>query len=162
MVYSGGLRFSLFLSFIILSFMATPIRPWKESYTCTRCHTHKPRTEFYKRKNRVSGCMSECKTCIIKRNQNTYHKDPILKNDSRAARKYGTTLEHIQQLREEAGGVCPCCGRDGLHHHSRLVIDHDHKTGKIRGLLCSRCNSILGFADDNINTLNYLIKHLQQ
>ena len=140
--------------------MAT--RLWKESYTCTKCGIHKPRTDFYKRKNRESGCESQCKQCTIKQSQGNYRKNPDLRNDARAAKKYETTLGHIQQLREEAGGVCQCCGREGLHHHSRLVIDHCHETGKIRGLICSRCNSILGFANDNIDTLKNLIKHLEK
>ena len=89
-------------------------------------------------------------------------ENPDLANDKRAARTYGVDLSYIQNLREQANGICQCCGRPGLHHHKRLVIDHDHSTGRVRGLICSNCNSILGFCDDNITTLENLINYLNR
>ena len=142
--------------------MPTPERPHLDSYTCTRCGIHKPRTEFYTRKNRKSGCTSECKSCHKERVTKRYKEDPDLANDRRAARTYGVDLSYIQNLREQANGICQCCGRPGLHHHKRLVIDHDHITGRVRGLICSNCNSILGFCDDNITTLENLISYLNK
>ena len=141
--------------------MPTPARPYQQSYICTKCGVEKPREEYYKRNNRKSGCWSECKTCFVERQMKRYHENPDLINDQRAASKYGTTLEHIQQLREDAQGICSCCGREGLHHHKRLVIDHDHATGKVRGLICSKCNTVLGLCGDNIGTLKNLIEYLE-
>ena len=53
-------------------------------------------------------------------------------------------------------GECQICTRDGP-----LVIDHDHHTGVVRGLLCSRCNSMLGFAKDSIDILSDSISYLE-
>lgn len=61
-------------------------------------------------------------------------------------RKYGCTPEFKEQLLESQGGVCAICGKvaDGKWH-----LDHEHGTGRIRGVLCSRCNQGLGlFGDD--------------
>ena len=133
-----------------------------EEKTCTCCGNLKLLSDFYKRKNRPSGYLSECKTCTIARNKSRYEgaRDEI--NDRRAAKTYGLTYEEVVQMRESSNGICQCCGRPGLHHHKRLVIDHDHFTGEVRGLICSRCNSILGFAQDDLQTLKNLIAYLEK
>lgn len=62
--------------------------------------------------------------------------------------KYGLSLEEYKAMLTEQGGVCKICKRpDELRSH--LSVDHCHATGKIRGLLCDRCNTSLGkFRDD--------------
>jgi hypothetical protein len=130
--------------------------------TCTQCGILKPLTDFYKRKNRPSGHVSECKSCIIARNRARYEGSREEINDKRAAKVYGLTYEEVVEMRESSNGICQCCNRPGLHHHKRLVIDHDHSTGKVRGLICSRCNSILGFAQDDLQTLKNLIAYLEK
>lgn len=62
-------------------------------------------------------------------------------------RKYGMTLEQYQALFELQEGCCALCGvaAETLPEQSRVLhVDHDHKTGKIRGLLCRWCNTMLG------------------
>ena len=58
-------------------------------------------------------------------------------------------------------GKCAICKR--TDHRRRLDIDHDHKTGKVRGLLCEKCNKMLGQARDNRDTLmagaEYLLRY---
>ena len=54
------------------------------------------------------------------------------------------TIEDYNNLKEQQDGKCKICKCS-----KSLVIDHDHKTGKVRSLLCHRCNSGLGFFDDN-------------
>ncbi len=66
--------------------------------------------------------------------------------------RYGITIEQWEGLFEIQGRKCAICetpvpGRRGWH------TDHDHKTQVVRGILCSHCNSILGFAKDDIRTL---------
>ena len=58
-------------------------------------------------------------------------------------RKYGITLEDYERMFEEHGGVCAICGESRPEERT-LHLDHDHETGKIRGLLCFRCNNALG------------------
>ena len=125
---------------------------------CTSCGQIKPVTQFYKRKSRRDGegLVPTCKPCTIKRNRERYHANPNEINDRRAAKTYGTTLEHIQQMRTNADGICQCCGLPGEGHYKRLVIDHCHSTGKIRGLICAKCNTVLGLVKDRIEVLQNL------
>lgn len=129
--------------------------------TCTQCNIEKSLSDFYKRKNRSSGYLSECKDCTKKRNTKRYRENPDEVNDKRAAKIYGISYDQVVSMREQAGGYCQICGREGIKHHSRLVIDHCHSTGKVRGLICSKCNTILGYCDDNPDILNKLSTYLK-
>lgn len=73
--------------------------------------------------------------------------------------RYGLTLKEYDKIFEQQGGVCVICKQPQLH--KRLAVDHNHKTGKVRGLLCFSCNSIVGHLEKNpgliINFIRYLI-----
>lgn len=71
-------------------------------------------------------------------------------------KKYGLTIEQLEEMEKEQGGKCKCC-----HEVKRLVVDHCHTTGKIRGLLCSTCNTGLGHFRDDIEKLKLGIKYLE-
>jgi hypothetical protein len=64
-------------------------------------------------------------------------------------RAYGLTMADFTALLDEQGGVCAICkgGRSGPGN--RLHVDHDHTTGVVRGLLCSRCNTAVGLLRDD-------------
>lgn len=70
---------------------------------------------------------------------------------SRMRRKYGITLEQYNKLLDQQNGKCAICGGGNGKH--KLVIDHDHATGKIRGLLCKKCNTAIGMMNDNPDLL---------
>lgn len=86
--------------------------------------------------------------------------------------KYGLTPEDYNALYEVQNGLCAICKEPGKRYpirltkppaterNKRLHIDHNHATNKIRGLLCHRCNNMLGFARDNIETLRSAIMYL--
>ena len=61
---------------------------------------------------------------------------------------------------EKQGGQCLGCGKYQHELNRALDVDHDHKTGRIRGLLCMSCNRALGYAKDNVATLKRLIAYL--
>lgn len=80
--------------------------------------------------------------------------------------KYGITKPEYDQLLKEQGGVCAICRKSETVKQGgevkSLSVDHNHQTGKIRGLLCSKCNMVLGKINDiNIlaNAINYLEKN---
>lgn len=87
-----------------------------------------------------------CATCLRdlkKAQKRAAHGRWILKT-------YGLTLEQYEALYEAQGGVCWICQR-ATGKVRRLAVDHDHKTGYVRGLLCKPCNSVLAhFRDDDI------------
>lgn len=81
-------------------------------------------------------------------------------------RQLGSSHEQIQALEKEQGGLCAICRKQQVFRQGRrqsLHIDHDHKTGTVRGLLCSSCNPGLGmFKDDPqllLKAANYLLQH---
>lgn len=75
---------------------------------------------------------------------------------------YGITLEEHGKMFKKQKGKCIGC----LRHQSKLTrvlgVDHDHKTGKVRGLLCNDCNQVLGRAKDDVKILKRLIKYLNK
>lgn len=85
---------------------------------------------------------------------NAYHRarrsDPAVKRAERSAylqRKYGVSIEEYEAMLARQGGGCGICGKAPSSRIS-LHVDHDHGTGRIRGLLCFVCNSSLGELDD--------------
>ena len=83
-----------------------------------------------------------------------------------AASRYGVTVGDIEELRVSQDNSCAICGipADEIPHktfkYNPLVIDHDHITGKVRGLLCPTCNSLLGHAKDSEGILQAAIRYL--
>ena len=71
---------------------------------------------------------------------------------------YNITPEQHQQLYVDQNGCCALC--DESVAYDKICVDHNHKTGKIRGLLCHRCNHGLGCLGDNIEGLRRAVKYL--
>lgn len=78
-------------------------------------------------------------------------------------RKYGITIERYESMLDEQGGVCAICrGSDnGDKSTGRFHVDHCHKTGKVRGLLCMSCNHGLGKFKDSIESLRSAAAYLE-
>lgn len=72
--------------------------------------------------------------------------------------KYRVTREQYETMLKDQDDKCPICN-DPLD--GRIHVDHDHKTGKVRGLLCHRCNVGLGFFNDRIRFLAAAIVYLE-
>lgn len=81
-------------------------------------------------------------------------------------KKFGLTPEAYDELVRRQEGLCAICGkpesskRDGIT--KALAVDHCHKTGKIRGLLCAKHNTMLGMAEDDPSVLQKMIDYLQK
>lgn len=75
--------------------------------------------------------------------------------------KYDITLDQYNKLHQKQKGLCAICGTDKPKgRHNRFHVDHCHVTGKVRGLLCSKCNLALGSFNDDKNILTQAIKYL--
>lgn len=72
---------------------------------------------------------------------------------------YGITGEQYETLYRAQGGVCYLCKR-ATGKSKRLAVDHDHKTGYVRGLLCGPCNSVLAQARDDVLYFHRAIAYL--
>ncbi len=105
------------------------------------------------------------------RNRNEYAKEwrkarPHLVKNSYLKKRFGITLEDYEIKYEEQGGVCAICKqletlviRGKLYN---LAVDHNHETGKIRELLCSRCNMMLGALEKNIELIEPMIDYIHK
>lgn len=149
---------------------------------CTICSKVKPLIfeYFYRDKSRKSGFRNECRSCSSIRAKKWYNTEK-----GRAARKkqyerrkktgkhylsvlkaalkrdYNMTISEYCALLESQNQVCGICG--GVNSDGRrLFIDHDHKTGKVRGLLCHQCNIMLGHAKDNLSVLRSAVGYLEK
>ena len=150
---------------------------------CRKCNTVKPLSEFRKdgRKDKKTkyGVKYECEKCEIKRrkkyyksnvekvketlqkwqkeNPEKYQEHKKKERSRRYKRKYGIDEDEYLEIVKKQDGRCRICKRKPR----RLVVDHDHKTGNFRGLLCHSCNVALGLAQDNTQTLLEMVKYLQ-
>lgn len=75
-------------------------------------------------------------------------------------RNFKITVAEYETMLLKHQGVCKICGR--VEKNRRLAVDHCHKTGRIRGLLCGMCNKGLGSFKDSIELLNLAIKYLHE
>jgi len=102
---------------------------------------------------------------VIESNKITKSRPSYLINqwEKDLIRDYGIQVGDYNRLFIEQSGRCAVCGIHQSELKKRLCVDHDHKTGKVRGLLCTRCNIILGFVHDDPNLLvclsEYLLKY---
>lgn len=121
--------------------------------TCTSCGVEKSLSDFPKRKDAKDGLAYRCKLCNIAKTKKWQAENPERHRASwdnpqalmqARARKYGLTRQELVMHIESHAGVCPICGEKP---DKDLVVDHDHETGKVRGLLCNRCNLRLGWVE---------------
>jgi hypothetical protein len=97
---------------------------------------------------------SRCKTCHNKKYNLGVKRQGRRNYDY--MRKYGITIQDYNNMYNALNGKCEICNT----YHKKLFVDHDHKTGKIRGLLCDLCNRGLGFFKDNIESLDNAIRYI--
>lgn len=81
--------------------------------------------------------------------------------DAIIRRTYGISLEEYYKLIEYQGGGCAVCGRKQEPDGRKLSIDHDHTTGKVRGILCYSCNKALGLFYDIPERLDKAAEYLR-
>jgi len=76
-------------------------------------------------------------------------------------RAYGLDFKDYEKMLESQNGVCAICSSPPPNNRkTRLAIDHCHKTGKVRGLLCDKCNRSIGLLKDDVSVLKSAIKYL--
>lgn len=71
--------------------------------------------------------------------------------------RYGITAEQLVELSKKQDDLCALCNTK-----SKLDVDHNHKTGKVRGLLCRRCNLLLGLLKENPATATKIARYLSE
>jgi len=136
---------------------------------CPKCKNILSEDKFNK-SNRRDGLQTYCRSCHNSIQREKYNNDPMakVKRQLRAGRRkslkpeaqrrselkrlYGITLEQYVEMFVKQNEVCAVCKNSCITKKS-LSVDHDHETGKVRGLLCNRCNRALGMFMDDENIL---------
>ena len=89
-----------------------------------------------------------------------YAKIAIMQRKSYLKRAYNVTLEEYEKKLKEQNYCCAICNRHQSKFKRKLAVDHDHKTGKVRDLLCAGCNVDVSVVEDRLEILlKYLNKH---
>lgn len=142
------------------------------SKSCRKCSHLKPLTEFSRQTGTRDGLRTWCRACVVQSSKswrlNNVHRHNDHHRVSRL-RKLGVTVDinQVSVLRVEQANKCAICGKPetSMRHGqvSALSMDHCHKTKKLRGLLCRRCNTGIANFDDDIarlqSAMNYLLQH---
>ncbi len=81
---------------------------------------------------------------------------------SKLKKNFNLSLEDYNDMFNKQNGECACCGVHQSSLSISLAVDHCHKTGKIRKLLCKRCNLVLGLVEEDINLLLNLINYISE
>jgi hypothetical protein len=151
-----------------------------EPKTCARCKSDKPRRDFGAGKRHSDGLYPWCRSCASAYQNDRWRARPLeerraltaaaagRRNANEEARRkfltnhqlytlrgrYGIDTQTLLTLLERQGGVCAICKQaPGPGRRRGLVVDHDHQTGVVRGLLCNGCNTGLGNFQDSAELL---------
>ncbi len=137
--------------------------------SCSTCKNMKDLDKFEVDLRYKSGHRSQCAEC---RYTTKSAKDAKLAGHLK--RKYGVTLEEYEAKLAEQNGLCAICNREETRitrpnakkyfngEAPRLSLDHDHATGKVRGLLCYKCNIGIGQLQDSVENLESAIAYLKK
>ena len=129
----------------------------KKLRMCNKCGELKPVSEFHIKKGKTENQYrfnSPCKKCGVKQKNNSNQRDWSLK------KKYNIDEHQYTTLLQEQNHSCKICSTHIDDFARNLAVDHCHKTGKVRGLLCTNCNLGLGNFKDDVNLLSAAIDYL--
>lgn len=136
--------------------------------TCTKCLKEKPLSNFAKMAASKDGYAWQCKGCASAYGRER-RKEPEFKRRKRHNSfkfAFGIGIEEYERLFDKQGGICAICFKPEtkIHPSTGLVqflsVDHCHNTGRVRGLLCSQCNLMLGLANDSPEILEAALRYL--
>ena len=104
---------------------------------------------------------------ILERARIWYQDNPNKALDKRLRSRYKISLGEVLRLADNVGCLCPICGKNivvgaSVQTKDRLVVDHNHETGDVRGVLCWNCNVGLGFFEDKPESLARAIIYLRE
>ena len=128
---------------------------------CTKCGVEKELEEFHRTSPfGLHGRKSRCKMCSKASSRGVaFH---YRRFDAQLRHYYGIDLEDWARMYNAQGGKCAIDPNHKLGFDRYTHVDHDHKTGEVRGLLCHHCNRALGGVMDNIEVLKKMIDYLEK
>ncbi|WP_306214370.1 endonuclease domain-containing protein [Actinoplanes sp. RD1] len=135
---------------------------------CKRCGETKRRDGFYTQ-SYSSAPRQPCKQCLTaeKRARYAATDGSRISHGQVLREKHGLTLEQYARMLAEQDGRCAICDRPETRRGSggrprRLAVDHDHRTGAVRRLLCGRCHAVTAAVEDNPGLLDAVRRYLDR
>lgn len=142
--------------------------------SCSTCGDVLKLECFYSNPGQKTGYSSVCKKCHSKAGKEYRKRPEVIKKNKKKSKewyennkekikdwelqnKYGITIEQYNIMIKSQDNKCIICEKE-----DKLFVDHNHDTGKVRGLLCHFCNAGLGCFRDNINNLKQAIKYIEE
>lgn len=135
---------------------------------CSGCKQSKPIDSFNFNRTTADGRASRCRSCRAEYNKRTRYSTRYYQNlkatnpekiaeyqrTTRLRQRYGITREDFDAMLERQGNRCAICGSTKLlDYPKRPPIDHCHTTGRVRGVLCNKCNGALGWYEKHRETI---------
>lgn len=114
----------------------------------------------FKKTNKRGKVSAWCPKCREKGQRNRFTPDARRAGNLRS--RFKISVDEWEEMFEIQGGGCLGCGKTEEENGRRLAVDHDHITGKNRGLLCFDCNVVLGKVDDDPKVLRTLAAYLER
>jgi len=140
--------------------------------TCNVCFEDFPATVecFHRDKHKKDGLHNACKICRLKQaaeyRKNHVEERKKYRDENKEKTRfnlllktYGISREDYKTMNDSQNGVCAICGFD--NNGKPLYVDHDHRTNKIRGLLCQKCNTAIGLLYDDPDIIKKAAKYLE-
>jgi hypothetical protein len=129
---------------------------------CCKCYRFFNASCFYKNKTYEDKLAGLCKPCTIKQMADRYHSNPLISRNAALKRGFGITLDQYNELLAKQNYQCACCGTTDPRGQGTFHVDHCHKTGIIRGLLCHLCNTGIGKLGDDLSGLLKAVAYLEK
>jgi hypothetical protein len=138
-----------------------------QTKSCSKCLLDLPLDAFYKAKRGKFGVMSKCKSCkaqyessYYKNNHEARKKRSIRELERSRLKRYQLSSSEFKSLLEVQYNCCAICTIDITN--SIQNVDHCHFTGKVRGILCTNCNTGLGKLGDTEDSLLKALQYLRK
>lgn len=136
---------------------------------CACCKRRKPKGQFAINNQQKDGFSCYCKECqhnksaiYRKKNRERVQASSRQCNLKRRLKKLGLTLSEYTDMLIKQKGRCAICGISDTKYKQGFDIDHNHKTGKVRGLLCNQCNFLVGLSRESFLIINKLKQYLKK
>lgn len=133
---------------------------------CSKCKRLLSLNFFHTRKDNASGYRSSCKECSSAQSKEYRISNNISSRNNALKLKYDLSEEDYNKILKSQNDVCKICknSESQIHHSTGVIqnlsVDHCHETGKVRGLLCHKCNTGLGAIQDDVEILQSMIEYL--